>query len=336
VDLFTHVLVAYLLSFALVGGQPAYLAAGALAGGIPDGDILLWPLARRWPIFRHHGISHSVLGVTVVAAVGGLLVAPRLVPGNPLLFFVVMEVAGLAHMLQDGFTHFSVPPLLPFSEKKLELDADRAINLLTLVVSVFGFWLLLAVERGRAPYWVYLDTVYALMAVFALYFGVRLLGRLFIGRVVRRYPEYRVPVPTANPFVWMLLFETRANGRLRTGFVRYVLGRGVVRGPMALEVGLEAATDAVDPERVLAPVTTREAAIERSYPIARRESAMFDETYHFADVDGDPRRGWLVTWYSLEYTAFGRAAAVAVRLESDGTASAKRAWHTPLWRRELT
>ncbi|MCI4361444.1 MAG: hypothetical protein L3J91_07030, partial [Thermoplasmata archaeon] len=69
--------------------------------------------------------------MTVVAAVGGFVVAPYLAPGNPWVYFVVMEAAGLAHMLMDGFTHFSVPPLLPFSDRRLEIDADRAINFVT-------------------------------------------------------------------------------------------------------------------------------------------------------------------------------------------------------------
>ena len=175
-DLFTHVLVAYLVTFGLVGFQPQYLAAGAIAGGIPDADALLFPLARRFPVLRHHGITHSLLGVSVVALVGAF-VAPRIAPGSPVIYFAVLEVGGIAHILQDGFTHFSVPPLLPFSDRSLELDADRAINFLTLAVSVASFYLLLGVERNHVPFAWYLLTVYALMAFFAAYFAIRLAGR---------------------------------------------------------------------------------------------------------------------------------------------------------------
>ncbi|MCI4329930.1 MAG: metal-dependent hydrolase, partial [Thermoplasmata archaeon] len=73
-DLFTHVVFAYLLSFVIWGpAAPQYIAAGALAGGLPDADALLFPLARRFPLLEHHGITHSILGVTLVAAAGSFL-----------------------------------------------------------------------------------------------------------------------------------------------------------------------------------------------------------------------------------------------------------------------
>ncbi|MGA7650021.1 MAG: metal-dependent hydrolase, partial [Thermoplasmata archaeon] len=79
-DLFSHVLVAYLLTYGVFGPQPQYLAAGALAGGLPDADALFFPLAKRFPILRHHGITHSLTGVTVVAVVGAFI-APMILPG---------------------------------------------------------------------------------------------------------------------------------------------------------------------------------------------------------------------------------------------------------------
>ena len=92
-DLFTHVLIAYLLTFGLTGPNPSYLAAGALAGGLPDADALFFPLARRFPILRHHGITHSLFGVTIVALVGAV-VAPFLAPGSTIVYFLVMEAGG--------------------------------------------------------------------------------------------------------------------------------------------------------------------------------------------------------------------------------------------------
>jgi membrane-bound metal-dependent hydrolase YbcI (DUF457 family) len=330
VDLFTHVLVAYLVTYGLVGFQPQYLAAGALAGGLPDADVIFFPLARRFPVLRHHGITHSLFGVTVVAAVGGLLFAPRIVPGNPLLYFAVMEAAGVAHMLMDGFTHFSVPPLLPFSNWKLEIDADRAINLLTLVVSVVAFYLLLGVERNRVPFQDYVVTIYVLSAFFVIYFGLRLAGRIGVRGVMRRNPEFRVPVPTSNPLSWLLLSETKAGGREVTVFARYTLGKGFVSAPRRIDVPLEA------PGGPSSPARSESDALERTYGVARKESRMLDETYHFADVSPKGPGGWEVVWYSLEYAAFGRAAAVRVEVAPDGTTRAKSAWHTPMWRRELT
>jgi membrane-bound metal-dependent hydrolase YbcI (DUF457 family) len=311
VDLFTHVLLAYLLTFGVVGFQPSYLAAGALAGGLPDADALFFPLAKRFPILRHHGITHSLFGVTVVAIVGAV-VAPILAPGSAAIYFLVMELGGISHILADGFTHFSVPPLLPFSEVPLELDADRAINFVTLVVSVASFYLLLGVERNHVAFPVYVATVYGLMVFYGAYLGIRLAGRLLITRHRAALAADAVPIPTGNPFNWILLSERRANGRIRTTWARYQLGRGLTAGPFTVEASLS------DPGAHDAPPHSAAEALDRSYAYARRDSRMMDRTYHFGEAFQDPGGAWEAVWYSLEFTAFGRSSAVRVKFPADG------------------
>ncbi len=317
-DLFTHVILGYLISYGIVGYAPQYLAAGALAGGLPDADILFFPIAKRFPVLRHHGITHSILGVTVVALVGGLVIAPRILPGAPLVYFLVMEAAGLGHMLGDAFTHFSVAPLLPFSERPLEVDADRAINLILLVASVTSI-VLLASERFRVPFPVYTWTVYGMMIFYGGYLAIRLAGRLSMGSLRRRFPGYTHVAPTGNPFSWLLLYERRADGRIRTGYLRYSFGRGIVDGPHDVDVPLES-------DGAQGPVATEREALERSYPLARHTSTIIDQTYHAAVAEPVAGGGWLVQWYSLEFGAFGRAAAVRVRIGPDGSLHAKSGW----------
>lgn len=309
-DLLTHVLVAYLVTYGLVGLQPQYLAAGALAGGLPDADVLFFPLARRFPLLRHHGITHSVFGVTVVAVVGSL-VAPLLAPGSFLVYFVVMEVGGLAHVLQDGFTQFSVPPLAPFSGRRLQMDADRAVNFATLAVSAVSFYLLLGVERNHVAMPVYVATLYALTAFFVAYFAIRLAGRLAIGRHLKALGELAQPVPSSNPFSWLLLKEESRDGRVRTTWARFVLGRGVVDGPFSVDGPTEPSDHAGLP-------TTASEALEWSYPLARRASRVLESTYHFGEAFPEAAGGWVAFWYSLEFTAFGRSAAVRVRFPAGG------------------
>ncbi|MFZ0830391.1 MAG: metal-dependent hydrolase [Thermoplasmata archaeon] len=329
-DLFTHVLVAYLIAYGITGYAPQYLAAGALAGGLPDADVLFFPLAKRFPILRHHGITHSLFGVTVVAIVGGIFLAPHIAPGNPWVYFLVMEAAGLAHIFLDGLTHFSVPPFLPFSEMKLELDADRAINFITLVVSIASFYLLLGVERNHVAFQYYLWTLWGLTAFFLLYFGLRLTARLRIGQILKRRPEFAVPVPTGNPFDWLLLKEERGDGRERTTYAEYRFGRGVVGGPWTIDVPTEGPAGS-------GPVASREEALARTFSAAQKTSGMFDMTYHFGDARPSPVGGWDVFWYSLEFTAFGRSAGVRVHLDPDGTVHAKSSWYSPAkWAQELT
>lgn len=315
-DLFTHVLVAYLLTFLAVGFQPQYLAAGALAGGLPDGDALFFPIARRFPILRHHGITHSVFGVSVVAVVGAV-VAPHLAPGSPLVYFAVLELGGLAHVAQDAFTNFSVPPLLPFSRRRLAIDADRAINFVTLLVSVAAFYLLLGVERNRVPFEEYLLTVYALGLFFVAYFAVRLAGRLAVGRRLAALGPFEKVVPTTNPLAWILLAERAEGGRVRTTWARYVLGRGVVAGPFVAEGPVDATPTSGVP-------SSEEEALAWAYPLARKASSMIESTYHFGEATRDPEGGWTAVWYSLEFTMLGRAAAVKVRFPADGGAAVVR------------
>lgn len=312
-DLFTHVLVAYLITFGITGSAPGYLAAGALAGGLPDADALLFPLSRRWPIFRHHGITHSLFGVTVIAFAGALL-APLIIPGSPWLYFIVMEIGGCAHILQDGFTNFSVPPLAPFSERKLELDADRAINFFTLIVSVVAFYLLLGVERNSVAFGVYLSTLWGLTAFFIAYFALRLTARLYVGRRLGALGDYDHVVPTSNPFAWIVISERKSAERMRTTFGRYVFGRGITQGPLTVDVPLESSGPL---ER---PVSGLEDALERSYPLARRSSRFLADSYHFGYVRDEGAAGYVVTWYSLEFGAFGRSAGVDVRFPSSGGA----------------
>jgi len=310
VDLLTHVLVAYLVTIGLVGFQPQYIAAGALAGGLPDADALFFPLARRFPILRHHGITHSLLGVTVVAGAGALI-APWIAPGEIWVYFLVMEVGGICHILQDGFTQFAVPPLAPFSDARLQMDADRAINLVTLVVSAVAFYVLLVVERNHVAFEVYLVTLYVLTAFFLAYFAIRLVGRLEIARRLKREPQFQQIVPMTNPFTWLLLSEVAQGGRVRTTWERYTFRRGVVDGPHSVEGPIEATPHSG------APATEQE-ALDWSYPLARRASRVLERTYHFGEAFRDAAGAWVACWYSLEFTMFGRSAGVRVRFPPSG------------------
>jgi membrane-bound metal-dependent hydrolase YbcI (DUF457 family) len=323
VDLFSHILVAYLLTYAIVGAAPQYLAAGALAGGLPDADALFFPLAKRFPILRHHGITHSLFGVTVVAVAGAFL-APLLLAGSSLVYFVVMEVGGIAHILQDGFTQFAVPPLAPFSKKQVHLDADRAISLLTLVVSVIGFYVLLDLERNRVAFSVYLATLWVLAAFFIAYFAVRLAGRAAIGRHRALLGEPAAIVPTGNPFSWLLLSETLADGRMRTRWARYQLGRGIVEGPVSVEGPIEPVAHTGSP-------SSATEALEWSYPLARRASRILESTYHFGEAYEEPGGTWVAVWYSLEFTMFGRSPGVRVRFpNAGGPADVRTTYYRPV------
>ncbi len=303
-DLITHVLIAYLVTLGLVGFHVQYLAAGALAGGLPDADALLFPLARRWPILSHRGITHSFLGITVIA-LGGALIAPLILPGSVLIYFAVFLLGGALHILLDGFTNYSVPPLLPFSRRRVAFDAERAVNFFVLIFSVVSMYVLLGVERNVVALDIYWASVYFLGAFFALYLGLRLGARLWLGRNARAYGAFDYIVPTENPFVWFLFGESREGDRLHRSLGRYVVGRGL-QGPYTLDLPVAAPTPGSS-----APIESAAAALERSYPLLAREPAgrfgrMAEETHMFARADRTAEGGWIARWYSIEFGMLGR------------------------------
>ncbi len=318
-DLFTHVLVAYLVSFIAFGPQaPLYIAAGALAGGLPDADILFFPLARRYPLLGHHGITHSLVGVTVIAA-GGAIFAPLLAGGIWWMFFLAMELGGISHILLDGFTNFAVPPFAPFSDRQVHLDADRAVNFATLAMTAVSFTVLLT-ERNRTPPEIWVVTAWVLAGIYALYLTVRGLGRLRV-EGIRKREGYTGVIPSGNPLRWTLIDEQVRPEGTAVRFRRYTLGRGFT-GP-AHELEVHPAMTASG------PVVGGQEAMDRSYPAAMSRSRFLSRSYFFAEVTPAPG-AFEVFWYSLEFESLGRTAGVLARVDAaSGSVETRTVWRRP-------
>jgi len=307
VDLFTHVVFAYLLSFVIWGpGAPQYIAAGALAGGLPDGDALLAPLARRFPLLEHHGITHSLVGVTIVAAVGSVLVPylPFFTHASTLGYFAAMEIGGLSHVFLDGFTHFAVLPLLPFSLRRLRLDADVAINVGMLALTGATLALLIG-ERGHVPFSIWVETTWILTAIYGGYLLLRGVARWRAG-TVRRRERFSAVAPTTNPRVWTLIDQQDSPETYRVRYRRYRFGeRGATpahefsvtkRAPAAGAVG------------------TAEEALERTYLPAMAHNRWIAMRAHAGQVvERDGR--FDVFWYGVERAGFGRAFGVRASID---------------------
>ncbi|MCI4362388.1 MAG: metal-dependent hydrolase, partial [Thermoplasmata archaeon] len=260
-DLFTHVVFAYLLSFVLWGpASPQYIAAGALAGGLPDADALLFPLARRFPLLEHHGITHSILGVTLVAVAGSFLLPflPYFPHASTLLYFVAMEIGGLSHVFLDGFTHFAVTPFLPLSLRQLRLDADVAINIAMLTLTSVTL-VTLSLERGTVPFTLWVETAWLLSAIYGAYLVMRGVAR-WRAEVARKREGYTSVAPTTNPRVWTLLDQQDSPERYRIRYRRYRFGETAPGPERSLEVAKVGPTTG--------PVRTPQEALERTYAAA--------------------------------------------------------------------
>jgi membrane-bound metal-dependent hydrolase YbcI (DUF457 family) len=301
-DLFTHVIFAYLLSFVLWGpASPQYIAAGALAGGLPDADALLMPLARRFPLLEHHGITHSVLGVTAVAVAGSFLVPylPYFPHASTLLYFVAMEVGGLSHVFLDGFTHFAVSPWLPFSTRHFRLDADVAINFVMLTLTAFTL-VTLIVERGTVPFSTWVMTTWILTAIYGGYLLVRGVARWRAGEV-RKREGYSSISPSTNPWAWTLLDRRDTPDRYSIRYRPYRFGETVPAPERKMEVAKVAPS--------AGPVRTAQEALERTYLPALAKNRWLGIRAHFGEAV-DRGDSFEVKWYIVEMGAFGRSLGV--------------------------
>ena len=327
-DPFTHLLFGYLITFGIWGpGQMQYVVAGALAGGLPDADVLLFPLARRFPTLRHRGLSHSIVGVTVIAAVGTLVLPPvfgRLLGasfgvGSPVLFFLAMEAGGLSHVLLDSLDHWSIPPFAPFSDREYHLDAERIMNVGAMVFTVASYAAMIY-ERGRTPLWVWEWTSWVLLGLASVYIAIRVIARWRAG-LARRREGFSSVIPQANPLVFLMVSEVQAGPELSIRVGRYDLLRGFRGAPSSIKV--------VPRSTGTGPVLDGAGAMDRSYEAALKESWILGETHHFGEVTLVPG-GFEVYWYSLEFVAFGRASGVAARVDgATGAVQVKSSWRRP-------
>lgn len=328
-DPFSHLLLGYLLGFGIWGASGLqYVIAAAIAGALPDADVLLFPLSKRFPLLRHRGISHSIVGVTIIAVVGtlvlpavmGRVLGPVYAVGSLWDFFVALEIGGLSHILLDSMDHWSVPIFAPFSEQEYRFDADRIVNVGSMAFTVIAYALLLG-ERGRAPVWLWSLTTWVLLVLAVGYIAIRLFTRWRAGVAQRRLGYQRV-IPQANPFRFLMVGEEPLpqGRRLRIG--TYFLLRGSLVNPREAELGK-------DPGPSL-PVRTEREALARSHEPSIQASWTLGETLHFAEVRATP--GFFdVFWYSLEFNFLGRAAGVLARVSAtDGTVVTKSLWRNPV------
>lgn len=327
-DPFTHLLFGYLVTFGVWGPSGIqYVVAGALAGGLPDADILLYPLARWVPAVRHRGLSHSIVGVSVIAVVGAFVLPPVFGTvlgasygvGSTFYFFVAMELGGLSHILLDSLDHWSIPPFAPFSNTEYHLDAERIMNLGAMIFTVVSY-VLLIYEQGQVARWVWAVTGWTLLALAGLYLAIRLYARWRVG-IARRREGFSAVIPQADPRYFLLVDDDNGTPLRRLRVARYDLLRGR-RGPIrTLEVPVVA--DAAGPVPDLA------SAYARSYPAALKESWILGETHHFAEARPTPS-GFEVHWFSLEFVAFGRASGILADVDrTTGEVKLRSKWMVP-------
>jgi membrane-bound metal-dependent hydrolase YbcI (DUF457 family) len=329
VDPFSHILLAYLIGFGLFGAQGLqYVVAAALAGALPDADVVFYPISSKFPLLRHRGISHSIVGVTGIALVGAFVVPPALAwafgpafgSGSFVLFFFSLEIGGLSHVLLDAMDHWSVPIFAPLTKHEYHFDADRIMNFGAMSFTVFAYAIMIY-ERGRVALWIWEGTTYLLLVATGVYFVVRLLARWRAGMAQKKLGFDHV-IPQSNPLVFVFDGRSESEGELRLSHARYHLGSGTLSPAEHLVVPLNPPPPAI--------VATPDDALARSYRPSLHASWILGETRHFGTARATAG-GFEVFWYSLEMSFFGRAAGVIAQVDREtGSVTTRTAWRNPL------
>lgn len=238
-DNITHTLVAVALSRAGANRLAPYATATLIvAASLPDIDAVTLSGGAITYLQYHRGFTHSLLGVTLLAALLTLLVWPfasrsanrphghsqETNPGVPLKFgrlFALCLIGTWSHPALDLLNSYGVRLFEPFSHRWYALDLVYIIDpwiLTTLVLSLSIPWLLrlvseeIGAQPGRAPGRA--GAIFALVA-FLAFVGMRqvaharavegLGAHLYRGLEPLRVGAFPDPL---SPFVWHGVVET--------------------------------------------------------------------------------------------------------------------------------
>lgn len=147
-DNLTHTLTGIALGQAGLKRKSRYaMLALILASNIPDIDIITRARGSLAYLEHHRGISHSLIGFTVLSAALALGVfafarrakpRPGAPPASLKWLLIVCWIGAAAHVLMDFSNDYGVRPFLPFSGRWFALN----------IVPVIDMWLLLALILG--------------------------------------------------------------------------------------------------------------------------------------------------------------------------------------------
>ena len=157
----THSLVGVALSRAGLGRMTPYGTASlVVAANLPDADIVVSGWGTLHYLHHHRGVTHSVLGVLVLALLFSLLLkflarfrsGDKAFPFGPLLFSVTLTL--VSHPLLDWTNSYGLRPWLPFSGKWYYGDLVYIVD--PYLWLILGGAVFLTAQRTRVtrPVWI--------------------------------------------------------------------------------------------------------------------------------------------------------------------------------------
>ena len=212
-DFFTHLMIGFLIS-SWSGGSFSnqYVVLGTLMAILPDFDIFLYPLWKRMPITRHHGITHTV--IFVIAASVTLFAAYGAFTGiaDPKLLMVIL-LGGFSHIFCDFITNWGVTPFYPFEKGYSKLDLEMSINPF---LALFFFPGVVFLVAARFNYLIPIDltkATFVLGLVYLAYFVSRAVFKIYYTK--RPENEGFSALPTWVPYMWKFAKRIETDGEIR-------------------------------------------------------------------------------------------------------------------------
>ncbi len=228
-DNITHTLTGLALSNTGLNRKTRYALLALLIGAnLPDIDVIsgFWGSADY--LKYHRGITHSLIGITALAALLALVIYlfgrkaqpnPKKPPLNGRWLFLVCLIATASHLLLDFTNDYGIRPFLPFSGRWYALDIEFIFDPVLLTILIAGFALpalfrLVTEEVGARKPGYQLGAVLSLCGVLALW-GVRLAAhQRAVNMLEARTYGGENPVRVGafpdmvNPFEWHCVVDT--------------------------------------------------------------------------------------------------------------------------------
>jgi len=202
-DFFTHLLFGFLLSswYSSSFYNP-YVVLGSLMAILPDFDVLLFPLWKKFKMTGHHGITHTFIFICIAAPITAIVArfffwSELNLPGAT----AIMLVTGFVHILCDALTNWGTPILYPLSRRYLSVGLDVAVNIY-LMFAFFLTVLFLALVRFRYIGMLNMEQASVIVgACYLSYLGIR---AGFKGHYKRKYRNGFSLLPTELFWRWKI------------------------------------------------------------------------------------------------------------------------------------
>ena len=183
---------------------PLATTALVISSNLPDIDVVVRVRGITTYLEHHRGLTHSVVGLVVLAAVLAFLLAyldrkfrlrrdPFRRPVRPARLFAVSVLGGLGHTFMDFTNTYGVRPLLPFSSRWYYGDLAFVVDpWIWLILGSGAVWLTTNAARPNSRI--------VLRAIFWLVLAV--LASLLVALAFRTADETQMAIPTTLRVIW--------------------------------------------------------------------------------------------------------------------------------------